>query len=112
MNRFGTRTSDTKPFRYIDPTLEQDLASQTKPWALSPLIATMPYFEHTRVDELHKVPPFPPIKPVGDDVSELRSTDGPVGEKITQEGTNRRAFFKNVDNRKKVTFDSQVCFLD
>ena len=32
---------------YIDPTLEHDLTSSTKPWALSPLIATMPHFAHT-----------------------------------------------------------------
>lgn len=34
---------------YIDPTLEHDLQSSTKPWALSPLITTMPHFTYTRV---------------------------------------------------------------
>ena len=34
---------------YIDPTLEHDLQSPTKPWALSPLITTMPHFTYTRV---------------------------------------------------------------
>ena len=95
--------------RYIDPTLEQDLSSQTKPWALSPLISTMPYFEHTRVDELHKVPPFPPIKPIGDRTVELRSSDGIVHELIERAGTNRRGFFKNSENRKKVTLGPEVC---
>ncbi|KAF8627911.1 hypothetical protein AX15_004174 [Amanita polypyramis BW_CC] len=33
-----------KFMKFIDPTLEHDLPSQTKPWALSPLVATMPYF--------------------------------------------------------------------
>jgi len=34
---------------YVDPTLEHDLGSQTKPWALSPLISTMPHFSHARL---------------------------------------------------------------
>ena len=39
--------------RVIDPTLEHDLMSSTKPWALSPLISTMPHFMHERtVDSL------------------------------------------------------------
>ena len=33
--------------RFVDPTLEHDLTSQERPWALSPLIATMPHFVHT-----------------------------------------------------------------
>jgi len=36
---------------YVDPTLEHDLGSQTKPWALSPLISTMPHFSHTRLHD-------------------------------------------------------------
>ncbi|KAK0474156.1 hypothetical protein IW261DRAFT_1341775 [Armillaria novae-zelandiae] len=35
---------------YVDPVLEHDLASQSKPWALSPLIATMPHFVHSRLN--------------------------------------------------------------
>ncbi|KAI9452505.1 hypothetical protein F5148DRAFT_1289581 [Russula earlei] len=38
-----------KFMHFVDPTLEHDLASSTKPWALSPLISTMPYFAHRRV---------------------------------------------------------------
>ena len=37
--------------RFIDPALEHDLASQ-KPYALSPLIATMPNFSHRRLNSL------------------------------------------------------------
>ncbi|KAF8727684.1 hypothetical protein AX14_007120 [Amanita brunnescens Koide BX004] len=39
-----------KFMKYIDPSLEHDLCSQSKPWALSPLIATMPHFAHRRVE--------------------------------------------------------------
>ncbi|KAF8155856.1 hypothetical protein B0H34DRAFT_659245 [Crassisporium funariophilum] len=38
-----------KFMHYIDPTLDHDLTSSTKPWALSPLISTMPHLAHTRV---------------------------------------------------------------
>ncbi|KAJ7729536.1 hypothetical protein DFH07DRAFT_183229 [Mycena maculata] len=80
-----------KFMKYIDPTLSHDLtctASQ-KPWALSPLLATMPYLKHTRLpssscdhfpgpcsspscdrsDVAH--PPFPPPKSITDDTSSL-----------------------------------------
>lgn len=38
-----------KFMNYVDPTLEHDLTSHTKPWALSPLISTMPHFSHKRL---------------------------------------------------------------
>lgn len=36
-------------FRYKDPSLEHDLNSRKKPWALSPLISTMPHLSHSRL---------------------------------------------------------------
>jgi hypothetical protein len=53
--------------RYIDPSLEHDLASKTKPWALSPLVSTMPHLAHTR----GAPPPFPPPRSLADDVAQL-----------------------------------------
>jgi hypothetical protein len=38
-----------KFMNYVDPMLEHDLNSHTKPWALSPLISTMPHFSHSRL---------------------------------------------------------------
>ncbi|TFY68722.1 hypothetical protein EVG20_g3449 [Dentipellis fragilis] len=38
-----------KFMKFIDPTLDHDLSSPTKPWALSPLIATMPHFSYTHL---------------------------------------------------------------
>ncbi|KAG6889460.1 hypothetical protein C0995_000985 [Termitomyces sp. Mi166 len=70
-----------KFMRYIDPTLEHDLTSQTYPWALSPLIAMMPHLVHTRIARNrdcsdHLAPPassaaFPPKIPLSDDTSQL-----------------------------------------
>ena len=82
---------------YIDPTLEHDLLSPTKPWALSPLICTMPHFMHTRVPAADSyntaitrqvgnnsrssyLPPFPPIQSITDSTDDLYLTviQGPV----------------------------------
>ncbi|KAI6044038.1 hypothetical protein EDC04DRAFT_505183 [Pisolithus marmoratus] len=58
--------------RFVDPALEHDLTSDTKPWALSPLITTVPHFMHVRVD---RVPggqeEFPPRTSISDDTSQL-----------------------------------------
>ncbi|KAJ7125027.1 hypothetical protein C8R44DRAFT_782088 [Mycena epipterygia] len=66
-----------KFMKYIDPTLSHDLtctASQ-KPWALSPLLATMPYLKHTHLpsscDDPAAHPQFPPPTSIADDTSSL-----------------------------------------
>jgi len=67
--------------KYVDPTLEHDLMSETKPWALSPLIATMPHFVHERIDDIRASPvlehkrsqsSFPPSQSIGEDTSQLQ----------------------------------------
>jgi len=76
-----------KFMHYIDPTLEHDLLSSTKPWALSPLICTMPHFMHTRVGDSQNtgrqvringkpcdLPPFPPTESIRDSTDELYLT--------------------------------------
>ena len=62
--------------RFVDPTLEHDLASKTKPWALSPLISTMPYLAHSHSSN---PPAFPsPIhKSIEDDVTRLELCSAP-----------------------------------
>ena len=85
-------------YRYIDPALEHDLTSPTKPWALSPLVSTMPHFMHARIPEdplsgnpsealtsdslssvEHATAPgrlsiFPPPRSITDDTSQLYLT--------------------------------------
>ncbi|KAH8828982.1 hypothetical protein DL96DRAFT_1021869 [Flagelloscypha sp. PMI_526] len=57
---------------YIDPTLEHDLSSTTKPWALSPLISTMPNLRHRRESwEEATEDPFPPKVAIQDSTSQL-----------------------------------------
>uniref|UniRef100_D8QKE7 Domain of unknown function at the cortex 1 domain-containing protein n=1 Tax=Schizophyllum commune (strain H4-8 / FGSC 9210) TaxID=578458 RepID=D8QKE7_SCHCM len=41
---------------FIDPTLTHDLGSQTTPWALSPLVSTMPYLD---ISPAGQEPAFP-----------------------------------------------------
>ncbi|THU97791.1 DUF1769-domain-containing protein [Dendrothele bispora CBS 962.96] len=62
-----------KFMNYIDPTLTHDLASPTKPWALSPLISTMPHFAHTRLVSSTDNPDTPACSPVDPDVPEFPS---------------------------------------
>jgi len=61
-----------KFMKFIDPTLDHDLTSTKKPWALSPLVATMPHFVHRRLREPELFPPpFPPKESLSDDTSQL-----------------------------------------
>ncbi|KAI0355966.1 DUF1769-domain-containing protein [Trametes cingulata] len=92
---------------FIDPTLEHDLASRTKPWALSPLVATMPYLRHQRSPRGAPAPQFPPKEPLSDDVSQLRTSAGaslsPNG-KLNGSPSKRRSYFANALRRQEVVF--------
>ncbi|KAJ7185158.1 hypothetical protein B0H12DRAFT_1173921 [Mycena haematopus] len=61
-----------KFMKFIDPTLSHDLTCQAsqKPWALSPLVATMPYLSHSRLNS-HLPSPFPSPRSITDDTSAL-----------------------------------------
>ncbi|KAF5357095.1 hypothetical protein D9756_006564 [Leucocoprinus leucothites] len=76
-----------KFMNYIDPTLEHDLQSATKPWALSPLVSTMPYFMHRRVPRARspslsrsetsvedQIQTFPPAQSITDSTPDLYKT--------------------------------------
>lgn len=102
--------------RYIDPTLEHDLTSQTKPWALSPLISTMPHFSHQRTGESDTPPEFPPRESLRDNSSQLAETvEDPVErEKLLPQlakiktADHRRAHFANKGARTSITFGPNV----
>ncbi|KAF8127485.1 hypothetical protein K438DRAFT_1646306 [Mycena galopus ATCC 62051] len=70
-----------KFMKFIDPTLSHDLTCQAsqKPWALSPLVATMPYLSHTRLpcNQPKSVPPFPSPRSIVDDTSSLYLSTAP-----------------------------------
>jgi len=120
--------------RFVDPALEHDLTSPTKPWALSPLIATVPNFVHSHVG-VHHVPEdksserreeglFPPPTSISDDTSHLSvisvapsddSQDGaepasksdPVALRFRTSGE-RRKYFRKEFNRKDLIFGPNV----
>ncbi|KZV90059.1 DUF1769-domain-containing protein [Exidia glandulosa HHB12029] len=74
--------------KYVDPTLEQDLAG-AKPWALSPLVCTMPYLRHDYVDASSSPdswPVFPAAEPLAATNTELESP-------YNQEPAKRRQHF-------------------
>ena len=113
---------------YIDPTLEHDLQSTTKPWALSPLISTMPYFAHTRLENGQEVmglwPEFPGTELVVDDVSQIHLATPPRLNDNTTDGDDsqcadevlesiyaphgRRSYFSSPEKRRQVTFGPSV----
>ncbi|KAI0077338.1 hypothetical protein K474DRAFT_1707366 [Panus rudis PR-1116 ss-1] len=65
----------------------------------------MPYVKHMHIDgELHKIPPFPHLEPIEEDVSELCVEDDDGGEKRLEETMERRSFFRDSAQRKKVAF--------
>ncbi|KZT71921.1 DUF1769-domain-containing protein [Daedalea quercina L-15889] len=89
-----------KFMNFIDPTLEQDLASSSKPWALSPLISTMPYLEHKKISGPEDIPPFPSDGLIENDISQLH-LESANNIDLTKE---RRTFFKDAARRKEVMF--------
>ncbi|KAH8108758.1 DUF1769-domain-containing protein [Phellopilus nigrolimitatus] len=94
-----------KFMNFIDPTLENDLYS-SQPWALSPLIATMPNFIHTPVAKGVSPPQFPPKESVHDDITRLRtrksSLDAVKGARRSPQ--KRRAHFSRRENRRAARF--------
>ncbi|OCB86633.1 multidrug resistance-associated ABC transporter [Sanghuangporus baumii] len=111
-----------KFMNFIDPTLEHDLTGQ-QPWALSPLVSTMP---HLTYSPRSKIPPsFPPRQSIGDDDSLLfrpnpsaspatspsSSEDSLPGNrreskksKSRNPAKSRRSHFSRTENRHAVTF--------
>ncbi|KAK2461311.1 hypothetical protein APHAL10511_006838 [Amanita phalloides] len=95
--------------RFIDPTLEHDLTSQTQPWALSPLVATMPILKHSYAgDEAHDSPRRPGMLRE----MSLNSLNGAQLEKRRKKrqdmqfdnASQRQKHFKNAEHRKEVEF--------
>lgn len=110
--------------RFIDPTLEHDLSSHDKPWALSPLISTMPYFSHTRTANakgMSDLPQFPPPISITEDATQLSQAinsdavsdkDEPVAELMKlHTSAERRAHFYQQEARKQISFGPHVSIL-
>lgn len=88
----------------VDPTLEHDLGGN-KPWALSPLVSTMPYLAHQRIappasssDTLtdSSWPAFPPRAPLAESCSTLA---GPASK--------RRTHFSNRAHRQQTVLSPE-----
>jgi len=102
-----------KFMNYIDPTLEHDLHAE-QPWALSPLISTMPYFNHRRVstDIDLRTTTFPnnqSIKDnqsIEDDTSNLTHAKD-VSDVSSHSPKGRRSHFAIPSNRQSTKFGPQ-----
>ncbi|KAG8933880.1 hypothetical protein FRC03_010929 [Tulasnella sp. 419] len=89
---------------YIDPTLTHDLQSD-RPWALSPLVSTMPHLTHFKHPSHEPLPTFDTTTWVGEDLSGL-VTDG-IAEEELNNPTKRRNYFKDQQKRKSVTLTTE-----
>jgi hypothetical protein len=107
---------------YIDPTVEHDLLSPTKPWALSPLISTMPHFMHTRVPNAADccrssyIPPFPPTQSIRDSTEDLYltviqgldSSSSSISSRGFEGAGQRRSYFNSASRRELIQFGPEV----
>ncbi|KAJ3523702.1 hypothetical protein NM688_g8683 [Phlebia brevispora] len=97
-----------KFMKYVDPSLTEDFASRSRPWAFSPFVATMPHIHHTRTDESHSKPYFPRSRdPIAEDTSRLRTRTHTIAHgKFSwhKDRKQRKAHFANEAKRKEVVF--------
>ena len=98
----------------IDPTIEQDLRSQTKPWALSPLVATMPYCSRTYVDEEKNDPLRRPRMLREMSLNSLDGISPNEGKRRKRlkfdSSSHRQKYFRDPERRKEVEFGPGVSF--
>ncbi|KAB5594720.1 hypothetical protein CTheo_1867 [Ceratobasidium theobromae] len=85
--------------QYIDPTLEHDLSGDS-PWALSPLLSTMPFLQRTRLVDDALAPTSIPHTPLAREQSEPALAPALQNESSPKA---RRKYFENQENRKAVT---------
>lgn len=106
--------------KFVDPALEHNLTSDTKPWALSPLVATVPHFMHVRADHVpEEQEEFPPRTSISDDTSQLSMASvSPAKGNRSEAQTckddhaayrfrtpgERRKYFNKETNRKDLVF--------
>lgn len=98
--------------RFIDPTLEHDLTSQTKPWALSPLVATMPYCSRKYVDEEMNASPRRPgmlreMSVNSIDINTPRKERKRKNLKF-ESSAQRQKYFRDPERRREVEFGPDV----
>lgn len=94
---FGTSAA-LKAISYIDPSLENDLYAD-KPWAWSPLLATMNYISTKRLDaDDSPLPAWEATRPVEDCSSILDGHQINISKPHL-----RRKFFASVTNRQAIT---------
>ena len=93
---YGTAIA-LKAFRLIDPSLEQDLYAD-KPWAFSPLVATMPALRIARTAD---DPPWSAEQPA-EDVSALFPEDDPDRGRLVGNAAARRKLFGTAAVRQSI----------
>ncbi|KAG9034251.1 hypothetical protein FRB95_013533 [Tulasnella sp. JGI-2019a] len=91
----------------VDPVLDHDLKCD-KPWALSPMISTMPYFKATYQHASTPIPEFNPLAEFHEDISGLFKDSSAAPNPLPQTASQRQKYFQNEENRKAVEFTPEV----
>jgi len=91
---------------FIDPTLSHDLTCE-RPWALSPMISTMPYFSAIRQSPTAPLPEFDPLAEFQEDVSGLFK-DSSAATSLPSTASQRKKYFQNEAHRKEVEFTPET----
>ncbi|KAG8883015.1 hypothetical protein FRB97_007389 [Tulasnella sp. 331] len=92
---------------FIDPTLSHDLTCE-RPWALSPMISTMPYFRAVHQSPTAPLPAFDPLAEFDEDVSGLFKDSSAVPKALLSTASQRKKYFQNETHRKEVEFTSET----
>ena len=103
------------PHRYVDPPLQEDLTSKSRPWAFSPFVATMPHIHHARLDDGSETPSFPaPYDPICENMSQIRTRSG-TGRRHDaippRHRKQRKVHFRSAERRRDVQFGPTVCLV-
>ena len=101
---YGTAIA-LKAFRLIDPSLEQDLYAD-KPWAFSPLVATMPALWVVRAAD---DPPWSAEQPA-EDASALFAEDDPDRGRLVGNAAARRKLFNAAAVRQSIDITPDLWF--
>jgi len=97
---YGTAAA-LKFVNFVDPSLEQDIYAD-KPWALSPLVATMNYLNASKEGAKSDKPAWNSKQP-SEDVLALFESPSSAVEALKDNANARRSYFANKAHRQEVT---------
>ncbi|KAG9006996.1 hypothetical protein FRB95_013531 [Tulasnella sp. JGI-2019a] len=92
---------------FVDPVLNHDLACD-RPWALSPMISTMPHFKATHQPPSTPILEFDPLAEFNEDISGLFKDSSAAPNPLPQTASQRQKYFQDEELRKSIEFTPEV----